>query len=76
MRLVFIFAEHAGMIEYQVDLGSDVQKGDIIARIWSTERTGRSPIDCHARRDGLLIGRHVPGLLKLGDFVGLIAKKV
>ena len=72
----FIFAEHAGMIEYEYDLGSDVKVGDVIARIWSTERTGQSPINCLARRSGILIGRHIPGLLKLGDFVGLVANKV
>ena len=72
----FIFAQHAGLIEYVTDLGSRVQKGDTIARVWSTERTGEQPVECHTRRDGLLIGRHVPGLLKLGDFVGLVAEQV
>lgn len=72
----FVFAQHSGLIEYIADLGSHVKTGETIAHIWSTERTGQPPIKCHARRDGLLIGRHVPGLLKLGDFVGLVATEL
>ncbi|MEM7303770.1 MAG: succinylglutamate desuccinylase/aspartoacylase family protein, partial [Pseudomonadota bacterium] len=72
----FSVAEHAGLIEYERDLGDRVKQGDVIAKIWSTERTGTAPIPCTARRDGLLVARHVPGLIKLGDFVGLVADEV
>ena len=36
------------------------------------ERTGGAPVDYHAKRDGLFIGRHFPGLIALGDPVGVI----
>lgn len=72
----FVFAEHAGLVEYTVDLGDPVQTGDVIARIWPSDRTGVLPIDCIAKMDGILTARHVPGLIKVGDFAGLIAVSV
>ena len=72
----FIFAEHAGLVEYTVDLGDKVQTGDVIARIWPSDRTGVLPTACIAKRDGILTARHVPGLIKVGDFAGLIAVPV
>jgi N-alpha-acetyl-L-2,4-diaminobutyrate deacetylase len=72
----FQFAMHAGLIEYLVDLGDGVAEGQPIARIWPSDRTGAAPVSCPARRDGILAARHVPGLVKIGDFVGLIATVV
>ncbi|QFT57712.1 Succinylglutamate desuccinylase / Aspartoacylase family protein [Sulfitobacter sp. THAF37] len=69
----FQFAMNAGLIEYLVDLGNTVAEGQPIARIWPADRTGVAPIPCLARRDGILAARHVPGLVKMGDFVGLVA---
>jgi N-alpha-acetyl-L-2,4-diaminobutyrate deacetylase len=69
----FVFAEFAGMIEYIVDLGERVKKDDPVARIWPADRTGVTPIPCLAAREGILVARHVPGLVKMGDFIGLIA---
>lgn len=72
----FQFAMHGGLIEYLVDLGDAVAEGQPIARIWPSDRTGVAPVFCTARRDGILAARHVPGLVKIGDFVGLIATVV
>jgi N2-acetyl-L-2,4-diaminobutanoate deacetylase len=72
----FVFAEDDGMIEPLVDLGADVEAGAQIARIWPTARTGSPPIACHAKRGGLLVGRHFPGLVKSGDCLGVVAVRV
>jgi N2-acetyl-L-2,4-diaminobutanoate deacetylase len=69
----FAFAEDAGLIEYCVDLGEPVEKGQQIAKIWGIERTGQEPVPVRARRSGLLMGRHFPGLVKLGDCVVMVA---
>jgi N-alpha-acetyl-L-2,4-diaminobutyrate deacetylase len=69
----FTFAEDSGLIEFCVDLGGSVTQGQPIAEIWRTDRTGGPPIVIHARRGGLLMGRHFPGLVKLGDCVAMIA---
>ena len=69
----FHFAETAGMIEYLRDMGDSVTEGQPIARIWPADRTGVAPQICTAGRSGILAARHVPGLVKMGDFVGLVA---
>ncbi len=68
----YVTSETAGLIEYCVDLGDEVRAGDLLARIHEVERTGGAPVDYHARRDGVFIGRHFPGLIELGDPVGVI----
>ncbi|MCL3881211.1 N(2)-acetyl-L-2,4-diaminobutanoate deacetylase DoeB [Marivita sp. GX14005] len=72
----FQFALEPGLIEYQADLGDEVREGQPIARIWRSDRTGAAPVPCLARRDGILAARHVPGLVKMGDFVGLVAERL
>ena len=72
----FVFSEHAGMFEPLVDLGQPVTKGDAIARVWSCERNGEEPVVYHAKRSGILCGRHFPGLVQLGDFMAMVAVPV
>ena len=72
----FVFSEHAGMFEPLVDLGQPVAKGDAIARVWSCERNGEEPVVYHAKRSGILCGRHFPGLVQLGDFMAMVAVPV
>lgn len=69
----YLTALHSGMIEPCVDLGDEVSKGDLIARIYDVERTGVEPVDYHAACSGILAGRHFPGLVKMGDTVAVIA---
>ncbi|NNE81394.1 MAG: N-alpha-acetyl diaminobutyric acid deacetylase DoeB [Silicimonas sp.] len=69
----FQFAMNAGLIEYLADLGDTVSEGQPFARIWPADRCGVDPVPCLARRDGILAARHVSGLVKVGDFVGLTA---
>jgi N-alpha-acetyl-L-2,4-diaminobutyrate deacetylase len=72
----FLFSQTAGLIEYLAELGDHVKAGQPVARIWASDRTGVAPLECYALRSGILTARHVPGLVKVGDFVSLIAKEV
>lgn len=72
----FVFAEHAGLVEYLVDLGDEVKTDQVIAQIWPSDRTGELPKLCRAGCDGILTARHTPGLIKVGDFAGLVAVPV
>jgi len=69
----FTFSEHDGLLEPCVDLGQSVRKGDVIAQVWPADRTGVEPIRYSAAMDGLLAGRHFPGLVKSGDCVAVTA---
>jgi N-alpha-acetyl-L-2,4-diaminobutyrate deacetylase len=70
----FTFSEQDGLIEPCIDLGQPVRKGDAIAQIWSADRTGKPPAQYRAAMDGLLAGRHFPGLVKSGDCIAVVAE--
>lgn len=70
----FVFSEHPGLLEPMVDLGATVEEGQPIARLWPADRSGAPPRQLCARLSGLLTARHFPGLVAMGDCVGVIAQ--
>ena len=72
----FVTAEHAGLLELTVDPGERIEAGREIARIYNVERTGEQPVCYHSPLSGILLGRHHPGLVRLGDMVAAIAVEV
>jgi N-alpha-acetyl-L-2,4-diaminobutyrate deacetylase len=72
----FSFSEQDGLIEPCVDLGQPVRKGDVIAKVWPADRTGVPPAQYRAAIDGVLAGRHFPGLVKAGDCIAVSAVPV
>ena len=72
----YVFSEHNGLLEPCVKLGDPVKTGDLIARIHTTERTGSAPVEYRAASDGIIMGRHFPSLIKIGDFMNVIARIV
>ena len=69
----FVFCENDGLFEPMLDLGEPIKKGDIIARVWPADRTGKPPVDYRARRSGIIASRHFPGLIKSGDCMSVVA---
>ena len=72
----YVFSEHNGLLEPCVDLGDSVKTGDLLARVYSTERSGTEPVEYHAKSDGIIMGRHFPSLVKIGDFLNVIARVI
>lgn len=72
----YVFSEHNGLFEPCVDLGDEISSGNLLGRVYSVERSGEKPIEYHARSDGIIMGRHYPSLIKIGDFMNVIAKVV
>lgn len=72
----FHFSPENGMIEFTRQLGEFVKKGDVIAHIWPMTCTGKAPLDVRAALHGLLAVRHVPGLIKQGDCLAVLAQHV
>jgi len=72
----FVISEHAGLFESCVALGAAVRAGERVARVHDVERTGTAPVDYHVKIDGILAGRHFPGLIGVGDFVSMVAVPV
>lgn len=69
----FTFSEVDGLVEPCLDLGETVRAGAVIARVWPLDRTGVRPVAYRASLDGVLAGRHFPGLVKAGDCLAVTA---
>jgi N2-acetyl-L-2,4-diaminobutanoate deacetylase len=72
----FVFSQHTGLLEPVVTLGDYVKQGDLIARIHITERTAVAPYEYFASRDGIVLSRHVPSQVKMGDCLNVIAEVI
>ncbi|MDC0553509.1 N(2)-acetyl-L-2,4-diaminobutanoate deacetylase DoeB [Candidatus Pseudothioglobus singularis] len=72
----YIFSETTGLIEHCVDLGDSVKAGQLVAKVHNIERTGVAPVEYFARINGIYTGRHYPGLVVNGDFLGVVAVPV
>ncbi|MDZ7828761.1 MAG: N(2)-acetyl-L-2,4-diaminobutanoate deacetylase DoeB [Halofilum sp. (in: g-proteobacteria)] len=68
----YTVADETGLFECLVNLGDEVEEGQLIARIHSIEKTALPPGDYYANRSGTLIGRHFPGLARPGDCLAVI----
>jgi N2-acetyl-L-2,4-diaminobutanoate deacetylase len=72
----YVTCVQGGLIEFCVELGDAVRRGDRIARVWDFERAGRAAFDYEAGRDGILAGRHFPGLVQTGDTIAVVGVRV
>ncbi|GGE61631.1 N(2)-acetyl-L-2,4-diaminobutanoate deacetylase DoeB [Actibacterium pelagium] len=69
----FHFSPCDGMLEMLFDLEDEVAKGDTIARIWPSDRSGQKPAEVVSKESGILAARHFPGLIRLGDCLAVVA---
>lgn len=69
----FAFAQDDGLVAFERDLGQPVRAGDVVARVYPVGRTGEAPAEYRAAMDGVLAARHVPGLIKAGDCLSVLA---
>ena len=72
----YIFSETTGLVEHCVDLGDSVKEGQLVAKVHNIERTGVDPVEYFAGISGIYTGRHFPGLVVNGDFLGVVAVPV
>ena len=72
----YVTSESAGLVEPCADLGDTVREGDVLMRVHDVHHTGRPPAEYRAKIDGILAGRHFPGLIGHGDFVAVVAVPV
>ena len=72
----FHIAEEEGLVEPCAALGQTIRAGTVLARIYPMGRTGLAPMEHRAAIDGLLVARHVPGLIRPGDCLAVTATEV
>ncbi|MDA0144229.1 N(2)-acetyl-L-2,4-diaminobutanoate deacetylase DoeB [Vibrio sp. RW] len=70
----YVQSQHNGIAEYLFELGDTIKQGDVLMRIYSTERTGAAPIEYKAQRSGIFAARRFPSMVNTGDTVAVIAK--
>lgn len=71
--LCYAAARDSGIYEPLVNLGASIESGSTIGRIHFYERPDRPPLELTARRTGLVIARHFPGLVQMGDTIAVVA---
>ena len=69
----FVIASESGLYEVLVDLGAEIEEGTPIGQIHFYETPERAPNLYKAGRTGMVVHRHVPGLIQVGDCLALIA---
>ncbi len=69
----YVHSEHKGLLEMCVNLSDQVHQGDLLARVYTLERTGASPALYYAKRSGIVAARHFPALINMGDTMAVIA---
>lgn len=69
----YVAADENGVYEACVYLGQEVEEGQLVGRIHFIENPSREPIECFAGRSGVVVCKHVPGLVQSGDCVTVIA---
>ncbi len=70
----FITSRTDGLFEICAELGSHVNAGDLIARVYYLEDPDRAPTLMTTNISGLVVCRHVPGLITRGDCAAVIAE--
>lgn len=72
----YVFSEHTGLLEPCVTIGDMVEQGELIARIHITERTAVPPYEYRALREGLVLSRHLPSKVQIGDCLCVVAEVI
>ncbi len=70
----FICCEHRGLVEPFIELGDVVKAGDLLAKVHNIDRTATTPENYYAKRDGMVIIKHHPSIINIGDNLVVIAK--
>ncbi len=70
----FTVSRHQGIVEVLADIGSEVQAGQPLCRIYDFEDFDSTPVDYPAPIGGMLFCRHHPGLVERGDCLAVIAQ--
>ncbi|NOI14938.1 N(2)-acetyl-L-2,4-diaminobutanoate deacetylase DoeB [Vibrio hepatarius] len=70
----YLQSQHQGIAEYLFDLGDAVELGDVMVKIYSTQRTGEAPIEYRAERSGIFAARRFPAMVNIGDTLAVLAE--
>ncbi|MEH6442641.1 MAG: N(2)-acetyl-L-2,4-diaminobutanoate deacetylase DoeB [Oceanospirillaceae bacterium] len=72
----YMQSEHQGILEMCFSLGDTIESQELVARIYSLERTGEAPVEYYAKRSGILAARRHCSLINIGDTFAVLAEEV
>ncbi len=72
-RAHYVYANEVGLFEPLVDLGAEIQAGDLAGRIHFIDNPAREPVDCHFKRAGMVVCQRHFGRVERGDCVAHLA---
>ena len=70
----FICCEHKGLVEPFFELSDVVKEGGLLAKVHNIDRTATTPENYYAKRNGMVIIKHYPSIINIGDNLVVIAK--
>ena len=69
----YVYATEPGLLEPCVDLGAEVQKGQLAGLTHFVDNPAREPVPCYFRRSGMVICQRHFGRVERGDCVAHLA---
>lgn len=72
----YVYASEAGLLEPAVDLGAEIQRGQLAGTIHFVDNPGRAPVPVHFRRAGMVVCQRHFGRVERGDCVAHLATDV
>lgn len=72
----YLLAPESGIFEIAIELGSYLQRGDIVGWIHFLERADRQPEPIISHQAGILVTMRAPCLTQQGDCVAVVAQEV
>ncbi|MBT6202947.1 MAG: succinylglutamate desuccinylase/aspartoacylase family protein [Alphaproteobacteria bacterium] len=69
----YVTARDHGILEPLLDVGTEVKAGDAVACIHDFDNPERDPVVYRSNLDGMLLVRHLPGLITRGDCLAVVA---
>ncbi len=72
----YVYAPEPGLLEPCVDLGTEVQKGQLAGLVHFIDNPAREPVPCHFRRSGMVVCQRHFGRVERGDCVAHLATDV
>lgn len=72
----YVYAYADGIFEPLADLGDEIHKGQLVARLHHPETPGREPTPVYAQGSGMVLCKRVPALSQRGDCLYQLAEPV
>ena len=72
-RAHYVYAPEPGLLEHAVELGAEVQAGQLAGLVHFVDNPARAPVPCYFRRAGMVICQRHFGRVERGDCVAHLA---